>query len=376
MYWLRLTNAKSHRLLSHLYRHRAAAVDRGEGELSWCKSMKELLCEWDLAELWDRKQSGADTMSQEESDCWRANVEELSRSRDLDQRDKEVKSLSTLTRYSTLPLHPQDRVQPYLHDRYNIKGTWIKLRLRINNLMLMDRMAPMLKWPVAGRRCPMCATGAKEDVSHFLLHCTAYARERETLRSMLRDRVSYLARDEFVTGDDDTKIAMLLGTESGFLFSDPEESAKARYAMDKVSKTFMRACWRIRERKMGKFRLRYRDRKVYLAVDKEWKPSEPLEESIARAVTDMNRTELSAAGVADALIGDGGWKEWVVREPLMDWRTVKTNRRRKYFTVWDGRKCGVFYKWSDCWNSIKFYPEPEFKGFETLAEARSAMESE
>ena len=127
---------------------------------------------------------------------------------------------------------------------------------------------------------------------------------------------------------------------------------------------------------MGKFRLRYRDGKVCLAVDKEWKPSEPVKESIAGAVTDMNRTELSAAGVADALIGDGGWKEWVVREPLMDWRTVKTNRRRKYFTVWDGRKCGVFYKWSDCWNSIKFYPEPEFKGFETLAEARSAMESE
>ena len=75
---------------------------------------------------------------------------------------------------------------------------------------------------------------------------------------------------------------------------------------------------------MGKFRLRYRDRKVYLAVDKEWKPSEPLEETIARAVTHMNRTELSAAGVADAFIGDGGWKEWVVREPLMDWRTVKT----------------------------------------------------
>ena len=39
-YWLRIKHAKSDRLLSHLYRHRARAVDEGRGARSWCKGVE------------------------------------------------------------------------------------------------------------------------------------------------------------------------------------------------------------------------------------------------------------------------------------------------------------------------------------------------
>jgi hypothetical protein len=371
-YWLRMTNTESGRLLSHLYRQRASAVDRGEGKLSWCKGMKRLLEEWGLGQLWTRKQAGADNMDRDEIDHWKTAIEDASIKLDLGRCENQIKALPSLKLYSKLPVHPLNRTHPYLHDRYNITGTWVKLGLRLNTLPLMDRMASMLGWPAAGRRCPMCRSGETEDVPHFMLSCTAYQTERDELIRLIRVRVGEAASEDFQCGTQQTRAEMLLGTHSSFMSTDPQECAKARYVMDKVAKNYLRICWRARQQKMGRFRLQFRDGRSRLIFDEGWRSTVPEDESIAKAVTNMTRNARASIGVSDNLAGDGGWKEWVVRGTGMDWHGAKNRKKRKYFKVWRGRTLGVFYKWRDCWRSIRHTQNPSFKGYDTLQEAMNA----
>jgi hypothetical protein len=164
---------------------------------------------------------------------------------------------------------------------------------------------------------------------------------------------------------------MLLGTEPSFMYSDPQACAKARYAMDKIAKNYLSACWRVRQQKMGRFRMQYRDGRTRLIVNEAWQETVPVDETIGRVVSSMDRNR-AGSGAHNRLIWDGGWKEWVIRDNTIEWQGVKHKHRRKYFKVWRGRTKGVFYKWRDCWRSIKGTVNPSFKGFDTLQEARNA----
>ena len=75
----------------------------------------------------------------------------------------------------------------------------------------------------------------------------------------------------------------------------------------------------------------------------------------------------------DALIKGGGWKDWLIRAPLVDWQGIRSNRRRNYFRVWKGREKGFFYKWIDCWRSIRGIPDPGFIGHDTMDGAMAEL---
>jgi hypothetical protein len=359
-FWIRLRATDGNRLLRMIYERRKGEVEGGGGSLSWCRGMKDLLGRWGLADEW-YKQSG------EASSHLAADVEDLARVRELHQRDCDVHAKPSLRMYAKLPLQPEGRIQPYLHDRYNISGTWLKLKLRLNTIMLMGRMASMLRWPKAGGVCPMCPSGVTEDVPHFLLDCAAYACERTEFFAALRRRIGEGAYGTFANADRDTQLGMLLGPCYEIGPTDPSEQAKFLYALDKTAKNYFNVCWRKRRCKMGRYTLRQQHGRTRLHSDDTWQPPE---EMMARAVTKMSRTELEASDVADALVGDGGWKEWCVRKENM-WRKVPNCRRRRYFVVTQGWHTGLFYKWSDCWRAIRGYHGWRFKGFMSLNEARS-----
>jgi ribonuclease HI len=47
--------------------------------------------------------------------------------------------------------------------------------------------------------------------------------------------------------------------------------------------------------------------------------------------------------------------------------------KASYYVVWKGRKKGVFASWSECEKQVKGFVGAEYKGFETLEEARAAI---
>ena len=68
-----------------------------------------------------------------------------------DQREAaEMAESSSLVRYVGLGHEAADGVPPYLQDFSNREGTRLMTKCRLNYLMLVERVARILKWPAAG----------------------------------------------------------------------------------------------------------------------------------------------------------------------------------------------------------------------------------
>lgn len=51
-----------------------------------------------------------------------------------------------------------------------------------------------------------------------------------------------------------------------------------------------------------------------------------------------------------------------------------SKKKKKYYTVWQGHKTGVFETWNACKKQIKDYQGAQYKSFPTLASAKEALE--
>ncbi|WP_179337382.1 ribonuclease H1 domain-containing protein [Winogradskyella ludwigii] len=50
-----------------------------------------------------------------------------------------------------------------------------------------------------------------------------------------------------------------------------------------------------------------------------------------------------------------------------------SKKKKKYYTVWNGHKKGVFESWNACKKQIKDYQGAQYKSFPTLTEAQNAL---
>ena len=51
---------------------------------------------------------------------------------------------------------------------------------------------------------------------------------------------------------------------------------------------------------------------------------------------------------------------------------MKTNRKRKYYVVWQGVNPGIYNDWATCEEQVKGYTGAKYKAFETRAAAEEA----
>ena len=49
--------------------------------------------------------------------------------------------------------------------------------------------------------------------------------------------------------------------------------------------------------------------------------------------------------------------------------------KQKYYVVWKGRKTGIFTSWAECEKQVKGFVAAEFKAFDSLEDAESALKS-
>ena len=66
------------------------------------------------------------------------------------------------------------------------------------------------------------------------------------------------------------------------------------------------------------------------------------------------------------------WMAWAPSCSLVNSR--RASKRKNFYVVWQGRTCGIFYRWCDTFASVAAFPGAQFKGFETLADAEAAYE--
>ena len=129
--------------------------------------------------------------------------------------------------------------ESYLDDRTRLKGTRLKLLCRLGCLPVMDRIGREVipRWPKSSRICFGCRGGQIEDVTHFLMTCPAYAKQRGKLFSRVAE---ILANSNSNTGpfwdmDREHHRQLLLGKRIG----DPIAETKVDIAV----KHFLIKAW-------------------------------------------------------------------------------------------------------------------------------------
>jgi hypothetical protein len=121
----------------------------------------------------------------------------------------------------------------YLDDRDDLKGTRLKMLSRMGCLPLMDRVAREQRpaWPKESRVCLACSQGEVEDISHFVLGCPAYSRQRTRLLANLGTIVTpHLGRAE--------ALRIILGKRIG--------APRVEDRIDREVKRFLRKAWNVR----------------------------------------------------------------------------------------------------------------------------------
>ena len=48
-------------------------------------------------------------------------------------------------------------------------------------------------------------------------------------------------------------------------------------------------------------------------------------------------------------------------------------KKKKYYTVWEGKEPGIYFDWKDCERQVKGFETARYKAFDSEAEAREAF---
>jgi len=141
-----------------------------------CAEYHDLLLKHDFGSQWENLPA-----EPREWTDWDTRVHKVVALRDLADRKVRLTERESMERYLTIKPMDKPSRSAYLYGRG--LGVWLKLRLRADNLPLMTVLArtstPRMTTHCA--RCALCATGASEDVQHFLTECPALQPEREKL---------------------------------------------------------------------------------------------------------------------------------------------------------------------------------------------------
>jgi len=261
-----LCTAEPERALSKVFRRRCEQVKEGGAKGSLCAEYRDLLLKHDFGPQWENLPA-----EPREWTDWDTRVHKVVALRDLANRKVRLTERESMERYLTIKPMDKPSRSAYLYGRG--LGVWLKLRLRADNLPLMTVLArtstPRMTTHCA--RCALCATGASEDVQHFLTECPALQPEREKLwadmvqavrpsteESMLARRMCGVAE-----GSDNTaKLGILLDSHEEPTTSSEEERRHRRAALaqvdtiakrevDRVARAYFVRVWHRRAELLG-----------------------------------------------------------------------------------------------------------------------------
>ena len=125
---------------------------------------------------------------------------------------------------------------PYLDDRFDHKGTRLKLLCRTNSLPTLSRVGREVSpaWPENLRTCPLCPLREVESVYHFVMSCHAYTHHRKRLIT----RVAR-AHSPFCSATYASQFLTLMGKRTGNCSTDKR--------IDRMVKVYLRKCWNVRQ---------------------------------------------------------------------------------------------------------------------------------
>lgn len=368
-FWDRLCTMNPERLVARVFRARLVQVKKGNAPLSCLQSMRVCMVESGLVAFWVQGCSRKG---------WKQSSALAVRNWEVERENRSISDRRSLDWFAKLGQPPGSlRPAPYLWDRNNCKGTRLLAFARLGQLFLLNKIAKMVRWPEAGTLCMLCDSLQREDIWHFIIVCpllepcrTKLSRELVTsmkgfgvpgkvlLEKFFRNDKSRL---EVILGQEHPELVLLTG--SGRVDADMNVAmlcARVRLQVDKLVKSFLVACWRVREAAIGK--LRVVDGRVVVS-------RKGVATQLARYLADQK----SGSGLGNVQAPEKEVRRW------MSWPTRHTlkrvsNSKPAFYIVFRGRWTGLYYKWSDCVLAMRGWPDPLVKGFRTLEEALAAWQ--
>jgi hypothetical protein len=367
-YWKKLCEAAPNRLLSVIFRNRYAEVSAGRAAHSCLQAFKQTLHDLDLDYFWS---------SMSASNDWSVVVRSKSVALQASAQDAMIASHSSLATFALLGQRCSDGTHPYLNDTYNRLGMRLKTNLRLGTLMLMQRVAAGMGWPVRAGRCLLCKSGAIEDAQHFLVSCPALEVARSELRSIAVETLAqagmpgaYLAArlcSSMSRGSTDAVVLLLGGKHSfpacpsGHEEDDwTEGCGKASWLCDKVSKNYILRCWRLRQARLG-----------VVTIKAGCVVQTPPVRSVGQTCSNLPRVRETLSNAAEYR---SQWLEWRPRASAAGQLLVpRRSPRKNFYVVWRGRAPGLYYRWYDVRKSVAGFKDPVYKGFDSFEEAVGAL---
>jgi hypothetical protein len=208
------------RTVAKVFRHRCDEVDAGGAVRSLCAEYRILAQRYGLEEAWLTRPSDSASWSD-----WLPKVHQAVVKLDLKERKERLEQKVSATNYRVVkPLNRLSR-SAYLYGRG--LGVWLKLRLRVDNLPLLDVLARTARPPM-DEHCASCLLcgGEREDVRHLLLRCSALRLERTRLFDEVAENMAALAESSpvasatfsarrvaavFAGADEESQLWLMLG---------------------------------------------------------------------------------------------------------------------------------------------------------------------
>ena len=261
-----LCMAEADRALSKVFRYRCEQVKEGRAKKSLCADYRDLLVKHGLEDKWDGMPSNPKEWS-----GWDTQVHKAAALRDVADRRARLAQHVSMEQYLKIKPMIKPSRSAYVYGRG--LGVWLKLRLRADNLPLLTVLSRTSRPRMTTRcaRCALCATGALEDVSHFLVGCPALQVERGRLWTDIVNAMRPLT-DEcalaqqvcvVVEGSDDVaKLGLLLDTHEEPTTSSEEERREKKAAaaragtsvrreVDRIAREYFVRVWRKRAQLLG-----------------------------------------------------------------------------------------------------------------------------
>ena len=278
-----------------------------------------------------------------------------------DKEDVEFRQRHSLVHYADLG-HSHAKPMPlYLNDRSNLVGTRLLTKCRLGYVLLMENVGRMLNWPPARCVCVMCDDEAVEDMQHFLIECKALEPCRVLFRTEAAAALLFAGGGaqcamDALFGSDTEQMQLVLGGLAVFpVAGEPEDVARATWALDKATKNFLVACWRYRAYLVG-----------HLSVQRGALVVEP-----ATDARELRTAALPLRTPQQMEQCRPFWSNWILRESGTG-RSKRNKGRSPFFVVWAGRWPGIYTTWLECSASVAGYPGAKFRGFARMGEAQRA----
>ena len=202
-FWGKLVRMEESRLVKRVYRERRRRFDQGKSvdTKNWCYRTREILVGLGLEEVWEGERVGP-------AEEWGPIIKSAIAAREEREWAREMSEKPKLRTYRKLK--SKLSFEPYLNCGDSWRRSLMTMMRGGTNMLRIER-GRWDKEKIEERTCRVCMTDQVEDEQHFLLDCSVYKSERESMYREIERLTEWKYNIQTMKHDKDRMLDVLIG---------------------------------------------------------------------------------------------------------------------------------------------------------------------